>query len=123
MTNGTKYDLKERTFKFSQSIISFCGKIPRNPTSNPIISQLVRAGTSIGANYAEADEAPTKRDFINKLSIAHKEISETKYWLRVVVEVLPEDKKVYVNELSKEVQELNLIFAAIIRKSKANTHS
>lgn len=119
MTN-VKYDLKDRTFKFSQLLISFCSTVPKNPINNPIISQLVRAGTSIGANYAEADEAPSKKDFINKLSIAHKEISETKYWISLVSDVMPEEKKAPLRNLYKEVQELNLIFSSIIKKTKQN---
>ena len=109
----------ERTFKFSQELISFCSRAPKNQINNPIISQLVRAGTSIGANYAEADAASTKKDFLNKLAISRKEINETKYWLRIVAGLLPEEKGV-LRELFREVQELNLIFVAIIRKGRGN---
>jgi|SRR3989344_186838 len=112
-----KYDLGDRTFRFSQELLSFCNRIPKSQINSPIISQLVRAGTSIGANYAEADVAGTKKDFLNKLTISRKEINETKYWLRLVAEIVPQDKEA-VAELSQEVQELNLIFAAIIRKGK-----
>ena len=94
--------------------------IPKNPINNPMISQLVRSGTSIGANYAEADEASSRKDFINKLSIAHKEISGTKYWLKLVSDILQEDRKIASQGLFKEVQELNLIFASIIKKTKEN---
>jgi|SRR3989338_2272870 len=117
--SAKKYDLGERTFKFSQELISFCSRAPKNQINNPIISQLVRAGTSIGANYAEADAASTKKDFLNKLAISRKEINETKYWLRIVAGLLPEEKGV-LRELFREVQELNLIFVAIIRKGRGN---
>lgn len=116
--NNKKYDLAERTFKFSQDIIALCSRIPKSQINNPIISQLVRAGTSIGANYAEADAAGTKKDFLNKMTISRKEINETKYWLRLIAEIIPDD--MFLATLSKEAQELNLIFAAIIRNGIAN---
>ena len=88
-----------------------------NTITRPIISQLIRAGTSIGANYSEADEANSKRDFIHKIGIAKKETKETKYWLRLIAHTLPE-VKVDARKLWSEAQELNLIFAAIIRNSR-----
>jgi len=60
-----KYDLEERTLKFAESIIGLCKKVPQNPITLPIISQLIRAATSIGANYAEANGASSKKDFKN----------------------------------------------------------
>ncbi|PIZ97605.1 MAG: four helix bundle protein, partial [Candidatus Levybacteria bacterium CG_4_10_14_0_2_um_filter_36_16] len=62
-----KYDLEERTAKFGEKIILFCQKVPKNTVNNPIINQLVRAGTSIGANYSEANGASSKKDFKNKI--------------------------------------------------------
>jgi four helix bundle protein len=118
MTNDqSKYDLEERTLKFGEQIIDFAKKLPRNIITTPLISQIVRSGTSIGANYSEADEASSKKDFINKMSISKKEVKETKYWLRIIAHANPElrdDSRI----LWKEAQELNLIFAAIIRNSK-----
>jgi len=112
-----KYDLEERTAKFSENIIDFCRKLPQDTVTRPIISQLVRAGTSIGANYCEADEASSKKDFLNKIAIAKKEAKETKYWLRMVSHTLPEFREKALI-LWEETRELNLIFAAIIRKSR-----
>ena len=112
-----KFDLEERTAKFSEKIIDFAKKIPRNIVTNPLINQLVRAGTSIGANYCEADEASSKRDFINKIFIAKKEAKETKYWLRTITYTVPQ-LKTEAKELWKEAQELNLILAAIARNSR-----
>ena len=114
-----KYDLEDRTAKFSSQLIVFCRSIPKDIITNPLISQLVRAGTSIGANYSEADEASSKKDFVNKICIAKKETKETKYWLSLIANAVPESK-VKARELWKEAQELNLIFAAIIRKSRLN---
>lgn len=112
-----KYDLEERNAKFSENIIDFSRKLSQDTITRPIISQLVRSGTSIGANYCEADEASSKKDFLNKIAIAKKETKETKYWLRIIAHTLPEFKEETEN-LWKEAQELNLILAAIIRNSK-----
>ncbi len=111
-----KYDLEERTAKFSEGIIDFSKKLPQSSINRPLISQLVRAGTSIGANYSEADEANSKKDFINKIAIAKKETKETKYWLRLIAHTLPGFKP-EARKLWQEAQELNLILAAIIRNS------
>ena len=120
MVEGRKYDLGDRTFRFSQEVISLCSKIPKNQINNPIISQLVRAGTSIGANYAEADSASSTKDFINKITIAHKEASETKYWLKIVNEIASQHKD-EIRKLSREVQELNLILATIVRNTRTKS--
>lgn len=112
-----KYDLEERTTKFSKDIIDFSRKIPESSITKPLIGQLVRAGTSIGANYCEADEASSKKDFINKVCISKKETKETKYWLTLIAHTLPNFKD-EARILWKEAQELNLILAAIIRKCK-----
>ena len=112
-----KYDLEERTAKFAESIIDFSKKLPQNQITKPLINQIVRSGTSIGANYSEADEASSKKDFINKISIAKKETKETKYWLRLIAYTLPEFKD-EAREIWKEAQELNLILAAIVRNSQ-----
>jgi len=67
-----KFDLEERTARFGESVIAFAKKIPRNPVTVSLISQVVRSGTSIGANYCEADDAVSKKDFRNKIGIAKK---------------------------------------------------
>jgi len=93
-------------------IIDFCKKLPQNSIIKPIINQLMRSGTSIGANYSEADEASSKKDFINKICIAKKETKETKYWLRMSTHAIIECKE-EAAILWKEAQELNLIFGTI----------
>lgn len=112
-----EYNLGERTAKFSEVLIDFLKGIGQDALTKPLINQLVRAGTSIGANYTEAEEASSKRDFVNKIAIANKEARETKYWLRIVAHTLPSCKQ-QARMLWKEAQELNLIFAAIIRSAK-----
>ena len=74
-----KYDLEERTAKFGEEIIKFAKKIPENSITKSLISQLVKAGTSVGANYCEADDAESKKDFKHKIGICKKEDRETKH--------------------------------------------
>lgn len=114
-----KYDLEERTAKFGEEIIKFAKKIPENSVTRPLIPQLVRAGTSVGANYCEADDAESRRDFNHKIGICKKEARETKYWLRMIVVAVP-DLKDEARKLWTEAKELNLIFNAIVRSSKKN---
>ncbi|MDD4762159.1 MAG: four helix bundle protein [Candidatus Pacebacteria bacterium] len=119
MTNNIKFDLEERTAKFGENIIIFCKNIPENYISKPVISQLIRSSTSIGANYSEADDAESKKDFIHKIGICKKESRETKHWLRMINTVFP-DKRLDIKNLWQEAKELNLIFNAIINSSKKN---
>jgi four helix bundle protein len=112
-----KYNLEERTAKFGENIIEFAKKIPKNSITLPIISQLVRSGTSVGANYCEADEAESGKDFKHKLGIAKKESRETKHWLRMIVKAVP-DLKEETKILWQEAKELSLIFNSIINKIK-----
>lgn len=109
---NTKYDLEERTAVFGEKIIQLCKEISKTVVVTPIISQLVRSGTSIGANYCEANGASSKRDFKNKIFICKKESKETKYWLRMLAKAMP-DLKEECRELWQEAQELTLIFSKI----------
>lgn len=117
MTNDKviKYDLEERTAKFGEEIIKFAKKIPMNEITKSLIGQLVRAGTSIGANYCEADSAHSKKDFNHKIALCKKESRETKHWLRMIAITVSQLQGV-ARELWKEANELNLIFSAIIKK-------
>ena len=114
-----KYDLEERTAKFAENILDFAKRIPQNPITISMITQLVKAGTSIGSNYNEADCAETRKDFEHKLGICKKESKETKFWLRVIVKAVPE-LKADARSLWQEANELNLIFTSIVKKSKQN---
>ena len=111
----TKYDLEERTEEFGERIIGFCKMIPRGPITDPLINQLVRSGTSVGANYAEADNAESKRDFRHKIGICKKEAKEAKFFLRMVKSAVPE-LSASSAPLIQEAKELNLIFNSIFRK-------
>ena len=110
---SNKFDLEERTAKFSENIIGFLKTIKKDIVNEPIIKQLIRSATSIGANYCEANNASSKNDFRNKIYICKKESNETKYWLRMITSAnfeLKEDAR----KLWKEAQELNLIFQKIV---------
>jgi len=110
-----KYDFEERTTKFSEDIIKFSKKIPINSVTTRIIPQLVAASTSIGANYCEADDAESGKDFKHKIGICKKEARETKYWLRIIATAVPELKE-ETRILWQEAKELHLILNAISRK-------
>ena len=108
----TSYDLEERTALFSENIIELAKQISRNDINRSIISQLIRSGTSIGANYCEANASSSKRDFRNKIYICKKEANETKYWLRILTKCNPELKQ-KARILWKEAHEFHLIFQKI----------
>lgn len=107
-----KYDLEERTAKFAEDVISLSSKASKNVVTLPIISQLVRAGTSVGANYSEANGASSRRDFRNKIHICKKEVQETKYWLRTISAADPALKD-DSQRIWQEAHELTLIFSKI----------
>jgi four helix bundle protein len=111
------YDLEERTARFGEAIIAFTKRIPKNPVTVSLIDQLVRAGTSVGANYCEADDSVSGKDFRHRISICRKEARETKHWLRMIAAAEPPLKE-EARVLWKESQELHLIFSAIYRKSR-----
>src|SRR4051794_17351486 len=112
------YDLEERTARFGETVIDFARLIPQNPVTSRIISQLIGAGTSVGAKYVEADDAVSKREFLKSIATCRKEARETKHFLRMAVravpELKPEAKKIWL-----EARELHLIFSKIWRTGKA----
>jgi four helix bundle protein len=117
METKPKYDLEERTTIFAENIIVLCKKAKKDAVSLPIVTQLVRAGTSIGANYMEANGASSKKDFRSKIFICKKEAKETMYWLRILaksVVELRDDCKL----LWREAQELTMIFSKIAANSR-----
>jgi len=109
-----QYDLEERTAKFGENIILFCKSIPIDTVSQPLINQLVKSATSIGANYMEANQVSSKRDFKNKIRICLKEANETKHWLRML-SVARKDKKIECMDLWDEAHQFVLIFSKIVR--------
>lgn len=116
MTN-IKYDLAERTAQYGEEIIIFVKSLNNFPVNKSLKSQLIRSGTSIGANYMEADGAESGRDFDHKIALCKKEAKETTYWLRMVAKANP-GKKDSCRKLYQEARELTLIFSAILNKRK-----
>ena len=111
------YDLEERTALFGEAIIAFAKQVPGNSVTWSLIDQLVRAGTSVGANYSEADDAESGKDFRHRISICKREARESKHWLRMIAAAEPAMKDA-ARPLWQEAKELHLIFCAIYRKHK-----
>ena len=111
------YDLEERTALFGEAVIDFAKTIPQNPVTNRLISQLVAAGTSVGANYCEADDSVSTKDFLKSIGTCRKEARETKHFLRMVVRAVPESKP-RARMLWMEAKELHLIFSKIRRSGQ-----
>ena len=109
------FDLEERTAKFGEAIIRFCKKLPRDPANDRLISQLVGCSTSVGANYCEANEGVSKKDFRYVIGRCVKEAKETKFFLRMIAAAEPRHAA-DARALFREAKELHLIFAAIFRK-------
>ncbi len=111
-----RYDLEERTEEFARNVIILCKKLPKTPVNIELISQGVRAAGSIGANYIEANESLSKKDFANRIKICRKEAKESRYWLRLTGSANSEFGS-EVNGLTQEATELMNIFGAILKKS------
>ena len=113
------YDLEERTTRFSNELIIFCKLLLKDIITIPIINQLIRCGTSIGANYREANGGSSKKDFQNKIFICKKGAKETLYWLELIGKAIDDEKqKQNCRRLWKEVKELTLIFSKIAYSTK-----
>lgn len=113
------YDLEERSAKFGEDVIKFCKFLQQADIVKPLIRQIVRSGTSVGANYMEANQASSRKDFKNKIRICQKEANETKHWLRMIASAVP-DKASDCRIIWKEAHELTLIFAKISRTCNDN---
>jgi four helix bundle protein len=108
------YDLEERTARFGEGVIDFAKTIQQDAVTNRLISQLVAAGTSVGANYDEADDAVSKKEFLKSIGTCRKEARETKHFLRMIVRAVPELKP-KARTPWIEAKELHLIFSKIWR--------
>ena len=117
MPKDPKYDLEERTAKFDEDVIKFCRDMPRNELTRRIIDQFVGCGTSVGANYCEADDAESGKDFYHKIGICKKESREAKHFFRMAAVAVPEITEP-ARKLWVEAKELNLFFNKIYQKSK-----
>ena len=111
------YDLEERTARFGEAIIDFANLIPQTAVTRPLIEQLVGCGTSVGANYCEADDGVSKKEFRLRCGTCKKEAREAKHFLRMIVRAVPELKS-HARPLWQEAKELHLIFAKIWRSAE-----
>ena len=116
-SNQKTYDLEERTFVFAKNVRLMLKKIPKNFLNHTDIDQLLRSSGSVGANYIEANEALSKRDFTHRMKITRKECKESSYWLELLKEANPKFKE-EINDSIQESKELRNIFTSIIEKSK-----
>jgi four helix bundle protein len=110
--------LTARVEEYGKTVIRYAKLIPKGVLTLPLISQFIRSGTSVGANYFEADEAESKNDYIHKVGIAKIEARETGYWIKMIVEAEPKLKSDSLT-LAQETKELCLIFNAIINKVRS----
>jgi four helix bundle protein len=117
-TSSRAYDLASRTQCFGSAIVAYARGVPLTPVTRPFISQLVRAGTSVGANYCEADGAESRKDFRHRIAICRREARETCYWLEMLATALPGARS-RTAELKQEAKELTLIFSASMRTLSA----
>ena len=111
-----KFDLVDRTEVFGEMAIIFAKTIQKNCITIPLISQFIRSATSIGANYCEANNAESKKDFVHKVGISKKEAKETVFWIKMIVAAEPGLGE-KVKNIIQEASELNLILSAIVKKS------
>jgi four helix bundle protein len=118
MEDGAKpRDLEDRTFQFAESIRAFVKQLPRSVSNTEDVRQLVRASGSVAANWIEADEALSKKDFLMRVKICRKEAKETRLFLRLIDAGIDKSNLANREALATEARELTLIFSAIISKS------
>ncbi len=111
-----KFDLEERTLTFAKQVIRLCKTLPRDTISRELVGQLVRASGSVGANYREANEALSRKDFSLRVRIARKEAKETHYWLQLLREAHPTLNNGEMGSLLQESIELRKILSSIANK-------
>jgi len=111
-----RYDLEERTFDFAKQVAFYCKKLPKNIINIEYIKQVVRSSGSVGANYIEANESLSKKDFAMRVKISRKESKESVYWLRLLVDTNTDGFKEEGLVLINECTELKKILSSIIGK-------
>jgi len=116
LQNSKRYDLEDRTLDFAKRVIAFISKLSKSIANIEISKQLVRSAGSVGANYIEANEALSKKDFVMRIKICRKEAKESCYWLKLLV--CKNGVETERNELIQESSELTKIFGAILIKSQ-----
>lgn len=113
-----KYDLEERTFQFAKNVRLFIKHLEKTIANFEDVKQIVRSSGSVGANYIEANESLSKKDFIYRVKISRKEAKESIYWLKLINETNKNSNNQKIEILIQEATELKKIFSSIIEKSK-----
>ena len=113
-----QYDLEDRSFAFANDVGVFVKRIRKTVANIEDTKQVVRSSGSIGANYIEANESLSKKDFVMRIKICRKEAKETRYWLKLIDSGDDSTLVKYRNDLVQEATELTSIFGAILRKSE-----
>ncbi len=111
-----RYDLEERTESFAKDVIALCNGLPKSTVNAELVSQLVRSAGSVGANYIEANDGLSQKDFVHRIRICRKEAKESRYWLRLLAPTNLQSEDRLAN-LARESTELMNIFGAILKKS------
>ncbi len=114
MTNNTSTEIIDRLIDLSVDIINYCKNsgLPRS-----VVDQVTRSSTSIGANFTEAQDASSRKDFVNKIFIAKKEAAETRYWLQIIARLSPNDAQ--IRDFADRTQKFVMMLQKIINSSKA----
>jgi len=115
--NSKRYDLEERTLKFAKEVIEFVKPLPKTTANVEIAKQVIRSSSSVGANYIEANESLSKKDFVMRIKICRKEAKESIYWFKLTEIKTPESegkRKALIDESTQLVK----IFSSIVEKSK-----
>lgn len=115
--NSKRYDLEERTLKFAKEVIAFVKTIPKTTANVEIVKQVIRSSSSVGANYIEANESLSKKDFVMRIKICRKEAKESIFWFKLIETKTPESERKR-KELIEEATQLVKIFSSIVEKSK-----
>jgi len=118
LPNKHVFDLEERTAKFGEDVLMLCKTLKVTILNEPIIKQIIRSATSVGANYMEANGACSKKDFCNKIYISKKEALETKHWLRMLLATESGESMDQIKRLLQEAHELSCIFHKIATTTK-----
>lgn len=117
-SDDKQYDLEERTYLFAGAVRAFVKKLPRTVCNHEDVKQVLRSSGSVGANYIEANEALSKKDFRHRIRISRKESKETRYWLRLLDTQDSEPLNAERDKLIQESTERMRIFGAILQKSE-----
>ena len=116
--DSSRYDLEERTYQFARSVRAFVKRLPRTICNIEDVKQLIRSSGSVGANYIEANDSLSRKDFLMRIRICRKEAKESRYWLRLLDTRNDEAVEKARDQFTNEAEQLMKIFGAILRNSE-----